>query len=132
MPTVEPITPNWLTAAWDQFVADDPELQVAYDYADYPSDMTGEGNWVDLYLDPTDRFPVGRAWINPETDNIGLLALSNSNIDHLTKSALQLREFNYHGVPALTAYDFILNDYYAGEQQTGELADADTGATIRT
>jgi hypothetical protein len=56
--TFQPITQNWLTAAWDKFVEDDPELENAYGYADYPSEMYGEGNWIDLYLTDSDEFPV--------------------------------------------------------------------------
>lgn len=124
MSTFQPITPNWLTAAFDQFVADDPELPMAYDYTDYPSEMSGEGNWLDLFLDETERFPVGRLWINPETGNIGLEELKYGNISHLTKIALELREYHYHDVDPLQAYSNIRSNYYADEEQTGELADA--------
>jgi hypothetical protein len=124
MSTFQPITPNWLTGVWDEFIKDDPELQNAYDYTDYPSDLGGEGNWVDLYLTDSNEFPVGRLWVNPETENIGLQELQFGNISYLTKIALQLREFNYHEVGVLPAYDFIRNQYYADEQQTGDLANA--------
>jgi hypothetical protein len=122
--TFQPITPNWLTAGWDQFTADDPELQLAYDWSDYPSDRSGEGNWTDLYLDESDEFPVGRLWINPDTENIGLQALPQGNISYLTKIALELREFRHNGADPLTAYEYIKRDYFAGEEQTGDLADA--------
>jgi hypothetical protein len=124
MSTFQPITPNWLTAAWDGFVKDDPELQDAYDYQEYPSDLGGEGNWVDLYLTNTNEVPVGRLWINPETENIGLQELQFGNISYLTKIALELREFAHNGVSVLQAYDFIRKQYYADEQQTGDLATA--------
>jgi hypothetical protein len=122
--TFLPITPNWLTGAWDQFIAEDPELEYAYDYANYPSDMYGEGNWIDLYLTDSDEFPIGRLWINPETENIGLQALPQGNISYLTKIALELREFRHNGVDPLTAYEYIKRDYFAGEEQAGDLADA--------
>lgn len=124
MTTFQPITPNWLTASWDEFTKEDPELQDAYNYPEYPSELGGEGNWLDLYITDTDEFPVGRLWINPETENIGLQELQYGNISHLTRIALELRELNYHGVSALQAYDFIRGQYFAGEQDTGDLAKA--------
>lgn len=124
MSTFQPITPNWLAGAWDQFVRDDPELELAYDYEDYPSDMTGEGNWIDLFLTVTDEFPVGRLWLNFETENIGLEQLQDSNINHATKVALTLRELHHHDVNAIRAYEFIRNEYFAGQELTGELSDA--------
>lgn len=126
MTTFQPITPNWLTAVWDQFVADDPELQQAYDYTDYPSEMSGEGNWLDMYLTPGDEFPVGRLWLNFETENIGLQQLPNGNISYATKVALELREFHNAGVSPILVYAHIRNDYYCGVEQTGELAQAAT------
>lgn len=129
MSTFQPITPNWLTAAWDQFVMDDPELQDAYGYTDYPSDLAGEGNWIDLYLDESDNFPVGRLWINPESGDIGLQELPDGNISHATKIALTLREFNKHEVSARLAYNFVKNEYFAGEEQTGDLADVTPSTT---
>lgn len=132
MTTFQPITPNWLTAAWDEFVRDDPELQDAYGYEDYPSDAGGEGNWIDLFLTNGDDFPVGRLWINPESNDIGLMELPDGNINHATKVALTLREFHHHGVSPLQAYDFIKNEYFCGEEQTGDLADADTGTAVGT
>lgn len=128
--TLQPITPNWLTAAWDQFVAEDPELQQAYDWPDYPSEMSGEGNWLDLYLTPTDDFPVGRLWLNFDTENIGLELLPQGNINYATKIALELREYHHHGVNAINAYSQIRNDYYADEEQTGELSSAKVPATV--
>lgn len=124
MATFQPITPNWLTPAFDDFTDTDPELQLAYDYADYPSDMSGEGNWTDMFLTPSDEFPVGRLWINPETNNIGLEALPNGNITYATKVALELREFHHNGVDAMRTYDFLKDQYFAGEEQSGDLADA--------
>lgn len=124
MTTFQPITPNWLSGAWDAFIQDDPELQAAYDYPEYPSELYGDGNWLDLYLTATDDHPIGRLWVAPETDNIGLQELRGGNTDHLTRIALQLREFSYHGVSVLQAYDFIRRQYYADEQQTGDLANA--------
>lgn len=122
--TFQPITPNWLSATFDQFMANDPELVAAYDYPDYPSEMTGEGNWVDIYVTETNDFPIGRLWVNPETDNIGLEQLEYSNPTYLTRLALELRELNYHDVPVLQAYDFIRSAYFANEQDTGDLANA--------
>lgn len=131
MTTFQPITPNWLTAAWDAFIEADPELQDAYGYDDYPSDLGGEGNWIDMFLDTTDDHPVGRLWINPESSDIGLQELPNGNINHATKVALTLREFNHHGVSPLQAYSFVKNEYYCGEEQTGDLADVTVGAVVR-
>jgi len=124
MSTFQPIRFSWLSASFDNFVQDDPELPHAYDYQDYPSEQTGEGNWVDLYLTEDDSNPVGRLWLNPDTENIGIEPLKGGNTDYLTKIALELREFNYNGVSALQAYDFIRRQYYAGVAETGELADA--------
>jgi hypothetical protein len=128
MPTAEPITPNWLSASWDNFVENDPTLQDAYDLRDYPSNQIGEGNWVDLYLTDSEEFPVGRLWINPDTENIGINTLPGSNIDHLTKCALELRQLRAAGCDVFQAYDYIKSQYYAGEEETGELADADPNA----
>lgn len=124
MSTFQPIRFSWLSASFDNFVQDDPELAVAYDYPDYPSEQSGEGNWIDLYLDATDEQPVGRLWINPDTENIGLEPLKGGNTDYLTKIALELREFNFNGVSALQAYDFIRQQYYAGVTETGELSES--------
>ena len=126
MSTFQPLGVVTQVAAWDEFVRDDPELANAFGYEDYPSDLGGEGNWVDLYLDTSDEFPVGRLWINPESSDVGLIELPNGNINHATKVALTLREFNHHGVSPLQAYDFIKREYYCGEEQTGDLADANT------
>lgn len=130
MSTFQPMTPNWLSASWDQFVADDPELQDAYGYSDYPSELGGEGNWVDLFLDESDDHLVGRLWVNPESSDVGLQELPGSNTDHATKVALTLREFNHHGVSVLQAYEFIKNEYFCGEEQTGDLANVIDGATV--
>jgi hypothetical protein len=103
---------------------DDPELMKAYGWDDYPSDLAGEGNWVDLFLDETDDHPVGRLWINPDSGDIGLIALQHTNITYASKVALELREFAHHGVGPRLAYDYIKDDYYCGEEQTGELKEA--------
>ena len=124
MTTFQPITPNWLTPAFDDFVDADPELQLAFDYADYPSDMSGEGNWIDLFLTPSDEHPVGRLWINPDTGSIGLQALPGGNITYATKVALELREFHHNGVDAIRTYDFLKGQYFANEEQTGDLKGA--------
>jgi hypothetical protein len=42
----------------------------------------------------------------------------------LTKIALELREFNHNGVNPMQAYDYIKRDYFANEEETGDLADA--------
>jgi hypothetical protein len=131
MTTFQPLTPNWLSASWDQFVADDPELQDAYGYDDYPSVLGGEGNWVDLYLTLSDEHPVGRLWISPESSDIGLLELPNSNTDHATRIALTLRELNHHGVSVFRAYDYAKSMYFAGEEQTGDLSVAANTAGAR-
>jgi hypothetical protein len=121
---------NWLTESFINMVNEDPELIDAYEYDDYPNDMTGEGNWIDLYLTESDEHPVGRLWVNPETQNAGVMPLQNSNADHLTRVALELREFAHHEVDATDAYDIIRGYYYAHQQKTGELADADTKVPV--
>jgi hypothetical protein len=124
MSTFQPQTPGWLSPAWDQFYMDDPELQEAYGYPDYPSDMTGEGNWIDMFLDVAGQFPVGRLWLAPDTGSVGLEAVLNGDQTWLTKAALELREFNKHNVGIFSAYDYIKAGYYCGEEQTGDLKDA--------
>ncbi|UOW92894.1 hypothetical protein SEA_LEOPARD_16 [Mycobacterium phage Leopard] len=128
MPTVEPITPNWLSATWDRLSADDPSLQAAYDLRDYPSEQSGEGNWIDLYLTESDDHPVGRLWLNPDTENIGLIMLPGSNIDYITKAALELRQLRAANVDVFQAYTYIKSQFYAHAEQTGDLADASIGA----
>jgi hypothetical protein len=112
-----------LTAAWDQFSENDPELEQAYDWPDFPSDRTGEGNWIDLYLTDSDEFPVGRLWINPETENVGLEELKWGNTDHLTRIALQLRDCHHRGLSPLEAFEYVKGEYCCGAMQTGSLAD---------
>ena|SRR6516165_513137 len=124
MTTFQPITPNWLTAAWDQFAASDPELEQAYGWPDFPSDRSGEGNWIDLYLTETDDFPIGRLWINPDTQNIGLIPLPDGNISYQTKIALELREYKHHRTDPLTAYDQIKSEYFGTQEETGNLKSA--------
>lgn len=127
MTTFQPMTPNWLSGGWDQMVKDDPELELAYNYEDYPSEMSGEGNWMDLYLTTSNEFPICRVWLNPETENIGVQYLPGGNDTHATRIALQLREFNHNGVDAIRAFDFVTKQYYAGNWKTGELSEAATG-----
>jgi hypothetical protein len=124
MTTFQPQTPNWLSPSWDDMYKEDPELIEAYGYPDYPDKMTGEGNWIDLFLDAGGQTPVGRLWIGPDAQTIGLEQVQNGNVTWLTKSALNLREFNKHGVGIFSAYDFVKNDYYCGEEKTGDLSDA--------
>lgn len=124
MTTFQPIGANWLTASWDDFIREDTELDQARGWPEYPSDMTGEGNWVDLYLTETEDFPVGRLWINPDSGDIGLEPLQFGNITYLTKIACELREFNHHGVSARSAYDYIKQGYFAEDESTGELTEA--------
>jgi len=124
MSTFQPITPNWLSASWDDFNKEDSELIEAYDWPDYPDVMEGEGNWIDLYLDSGGKTLVGRLWVCPESQCIGLEQMPNGNATWLTKAALNLREFYRHDVGVLSAYDFIKEDYYCGEEQTGDLSDA--------
>lgn len=124
MATFEPITSNWLSGAFQQMMEDDAELTEAYGWADYPSDMEGEGNWVDLYLTEDEEHPVGRLWMNPDSGDIGLIALRWGNTDYLTKIALELREYKRHGVTIFQAYDQIKGEYFAVEEQTGELKEA--------
>lgn len=131
MTTFQPLRSNWLSAGFDQFVQDDPTLPEAYGYSDYPSDMLGEGNWIDLFLDDSDRFPVGRLWSDLES-NVGLIELRSCNTSYLTKSALELRQLQNAEVHPINAYNFIREQYYCGEEQTGELADANAGTAQRT
>ena len=127
MTTFQPATPNWLSAAWDTFSAEDPSLQGAYDLRDYPSNQSGEGNWVDMYLTEDESNPIARLWVNPDTENIGLILLPASNVDYATKCALELRQLRDAKVDATAAYSYIKQQYFAGEEQTGELEDANAG-----
>lgn len=121
-----PPTPNWLSPMFDQFMMTDAELTMAYDWPDYPGELDGEGNWTDCYLNRDDEVAVGRVWVNPETNTAGILYLGG-NLTYYTKSCLELREFFRHGVPALSAYDFIKSEYYAGAEQSGDLTKAKDG-----
>lgn len=124
MTTFQPVTPNWLTGAFDQFVVDDPDIIDAYGWDDYRSEMSGEGNWVDMFLDEAGEFPVGRIWFSPDTSDIGLELLPEGNLTWLTKSALELREFSKRGVSIFQAYEYVKRDYFCGEEQHGELTEA--------
>ena len=125
MSTFQPLTPNWLSDGFAMIVADEPTLPDAYGLTDYPSDQTGEGNWIDMYLtDNSDQFPVGRLWVGTDTENIGLSELPGSNLDHLTRCALELRQLNEANVSVLQAFDYIKGLYYADAWHTGDLNEA--------
>ncbi|PQM53127.1 hypothetical protein C5U48_05720 [Mycolicibacter virginiensis] len=97
---------------------------LCYNLPDYPGEMAGEGGWVDMYLDAAGSFPVGRLWVSAEQNSIGCEIFENCNDDHLTRVALQLREFNAAGVRVLNTFEFIKSQYYGGTINTGDLADA--------
>lgn len=120
----KPITANWLSPAFDHLIFPYPELMVAYKVPDYPGAMEGEGNWIDMYLDEKGEHPVGRLWVNPENDGCGVQALPASHLDYVTRDALRLRVFHALDVWVLEAFDRIKAQYYAGETQTGDLAEA--------
>lgn len=123
--TFKPIPPNWLSPGFTQICEAEPELVSAYDLPDYPGRMTGEGDWADLYLDDAGEFPVGRLWVAPEIDSIGVEELPGSNTDHLTRIALQLRNFNRQGVPPLNAFAHIMGEYATANVGFGDLHLAD-------
>lgn len=126
-----PPYPKWLGPTFGDWCQEDPELLEAYEWPDYSGTMTGEGNWVDLFITQTDDFPIGRLWISPDQECVGMLPLPGGNQDYMTKSILELRELLHHEVDAFRAYDYIKNQYYADEEQTGDLSDAVNGtATI--
>jgi hypothetical protein len=125
-----PPTPNWLGPAFDSFVQADPELIQAYDWPDYPGDMAGEGNWLDLYIDANGANPVGRLWVNPDKSVVGISFLEGGNLTYYTKACLELREMFHHEVTPLMAFDFIKQQFFAGEQQSGELANAQEGTVV--
>lgn len=123
-----PPMPKWLGPTFDQFAQQDPQLIEAYEWDDYPGEIKGEGNWIDLYLTPGDDYPVGRLWLSPDQEACGLMPLPNCNHDHMTRIILELRELHTNGVDAFAAYAYAKDQYYAGEEQTGELRDARDGA----
>lgn len=113
MSTFQPTSPNWLGPGFSIITEAEPELIAAYNMPDYPSEDTGEGDWVDLYLDAAQQHTVGRLWVAPEENSIGLIELPGSNTDHLTRIALQLRDFQYNDVPVMNAWQYITeNDGY--------------------
>lgn len=122
--TFHPITANWLSPGFELILANEPELYAAYELPDYPGAMEGDGDWVDLYFDADGNDLVGRLWFAPGTNGCGIEELQNSNGDHLTRVALQLRDFHYHGMSPLEAFDYVKGQYCCGAVQTGSLADA--------
>jgi hypothetical protein len=122
--TFQPATANWLSPGFEQILKNEPELFAAYEYPDYPDDMSGDGDWVDLYLDDTGNDPVGRLWFAPDTDSVGVMSVPSGNGDHFTRIQLQLRDFHHQGLVPAGAFDFVRNDYFASEVRTGDLADA--------
>lgn len=119
-----PATANWLSPGFDHITEAEPELLRAYELPDYSGDMSGEGDWTELYLDPTDDHPVGRLWVSPENNGCGIIAAELCNMDHATRVCLQLRLFQLHGLSALQAFDYVKNEYYCTQIETGDLAEA--------
>lgn len=124
--------PKWLSGpTFHQWVLEDKELLSAYDWPDYPGEMVGDGNWVDVFVTETDDFIIGRLWVNPEANSVGLEFIEGGDLLHFAKAALTLREFYHHGVDALQAYEYIKREFYCGEEETGELKDAVLSAAGR-
>lgn len=107
------------------------ELLRVYELPDYPGDMSGDGDWIDLFLDLTDEHPVGRLWISPKNNGCGTIAAELCNMDHATRVCLQLRDFQHHGLSALQAFDCVKDEYYCTQTETGDLADAKIPAIKR-
>lgn len=127
--TFQPMRGSWLSPGFDRILADEPELLMAYNLDDYPDDMSGEGDWVDMYLDNAGKFVVGRLWVSADNNSIGCEALPDGgNMDHLTRVALQLRQFNQEHVPVLVTFDFIKSQYQCGPTNTGDLKNAEVSS----
>ena len=126
--TFQPMRGSWLSPGFDNILADEPDLLLAYELPDYPREMSGEGDWVDLYLDADGKFPVGRLWMSPDNNSMGCEILADGgNMDHLTRVALQLRQFNEVDAHPISAFEFVKDQYQCGPINTGDLVKAKDG-----
>lgn len=107
----KPIDPRWLSAGFDKLATD--EILAAYELADYPGLLAGEGFWCDLFADEKLQWPIGRLWTD-RLNGCGLLWLPRMNADHYTHQALQLRLYRREGLSASEAFDRIATKWWTG------------------
>ena len=121
-----PPEPKWMGPGWDRYAEADPTLVEAYGLPDYPFSDDGdtEVNWLDLYADDDGLNPIGRLWLMPEQDACGLMPLPACDTVLMAVLILNLRQMYAAGVDAFTAYESVRETYFAGGEETGDLADA--------
>lgn len=118
------IPDKWLGPPFFDAVREDPSLLDGYGPG-YSSEMTGEGNWSVLYEDQQGDYPIGLLWCNPDADSVDIERVDGFDIDKYMIAKLKLHKMFQDGVPALMAYQQLLEQYeFTSDEQTGDLADA--------
>lgn len=114
------IPSRWLSPAVDAVFNDEPELVDAYDLDPYPSEMTGEGDWMTLYKESGEPFAI--LWYSPETDSVGIeLGHNCYDTDLLTVENLRLRLYKNQGMSASAAYQEVASRYNTSDEKPVDL-----------
>lgn len=114
------IPSRWLTQDMDRVFAEEPELIDAYDMEPYPSNMSGEGDWMMLYKDTGEPFAI--LWYSPETDSVGIeLGHNCYDTDLLTTENLRMRLYNHQGMSASAAYQEVADRYNTSDEKPCDL-----------